>query len=182
MLATKLSVFVFVFGLLYCSAFLTLLVLAALRSHFCFLFLILVSVFPCCLVVWFLTFCLWPDYLSALPSGYCSPIVDHAVYLSTPLPCPICTCLSFVRPCLCFWPCLAIKACIWIRTPLVLSAPLQRGDGEILIIWISFNDRLQVRLSIIFIKQMSSVASLQLDISIEHAWYLCTPDTFLYSV
>ncbi len=23
------------------------------------------------------TFCLWPDYLSALPSGYCSPIVDH---------------------------------------------------------------------------------------------------------
>ncbi len=35
-------------------------------------------VFPCCLVVWFMTFCLWPDYLSALPSGYCLLIVDHA--------------------------------------------------------------------------------------------------------
>ncbi len=67
------------------------------------------------------------------------------------------------------WPCLAIKACTWIRTPLVLSAALQRGDGEILIIWISFNDRIKVRLSIIFIKQMSSVASLQLDMNIEHA-------------
>ncbi len=30
--------------------------------------------------------------------------------------------LPFVRPCL-FWPCLLIKACTWIHTPLVLSAP-----------------------------------------------------------
>ncbi len=44
-----------------------------------FCFLVLVSlVFLCCLAVWFLTFCLLPGFLSALPSGYCSPIKDHA--------------------------------------------------------------------------------------------------------
>ncbi len=44
-----------------------------------FCFLVLVSlVFLCCLAVWFLTFCLLPGFLSALPSGYCSPITDHA--------------------------------------------------------------------------------------------------------
>ncbi len=80
-------------------------------------------VFLCCLAVWFLTFCLLPGFLSVLPSGYCSPIVDHARLLeySSALP----SIWPFVRPCLCFWPCLAIQACIWIRTPLVLSAPLQ---------------------------------------------------------
>ncbi len=40
-------------------------------------------VFPCCLVVWFLTFCLLPGFLSTLPSGYCSPIVDYARLLES---------------------------------------------------------------------------------------------------
>ncbi len=68
------------FSFLYCSAFFTLRVLAALRNHSKFPFLILVSlVFSCCLVVWFLTFCLvyWITPL-AKPSGYCLPIEDQA--------------------------------------------------------------------------------------------------------
>ncbi len=71
--------FVFVFSLLYCSAFFTLQVLAALQRLSSFPFLVLVSlVFLCCLAVWFLTFCSLPVFLSALPSGNCSPIVDNA--------------------------------------------------------------------------------------------------------
>ncbi len=82
-------------------------------------------VFSCCLVVWFLTFCIVYS-INPLPSIWtlfapawtiaCVPglpllsspldIVRRSktmpVYLSTHLPCPQYTCLPFVRPCLCF--------------------------------------------------------------------------------
>ncbi len=76
-------------------------------------------VFPCCLVVWFLTFCLWPDNLSVLPSGYCSPIVDYACLLDYSPALPSIYLFAICSTLPVFWPCLLIKACIWICTPLV---------------------------------------------------------------
>ncbi len=104
-------------------------------------------VFLWCLVVWFLTFCL-VYWINPLPSIWilfapawtiaCIPglpllsspldIVRRSkttpFYLSTHLPCPQYTCLPFVRPCLCFWPCLSIKLAHG-SARLVLSAALQ---------------------------------------------------------
>ncbi len=103
-------------------------------------------VFSCCLVFWFLIFCLvyWINALPCIRTLFapawtiaCVPglpllssplyIVCRSkttpVYLSTHLPYPQYTCWPFVRPCLCFWPCLWLKACTWICTPHVSFAP-----------------------------------------------------------
>ncbi len=107
-------------------------------------------VFLCCLVVWFLIFCLvsWINLLPAVSDSVrTSPellltLLDYPplsspldivrrskttpVDLSTPLSCPQYTCLQMFEPGL-LWPCLClIKLCKWIRTPLVFSAPLHQ--------------------------------------------------------
>ncbi len=90
-------------------------------------------VFFICLVVWLLIVCLvyWinplPSFwtlfapawtivrvpglrLSSSPLDIVRRSKTTPVYLCTYLSCPQYTCLPFVRPCLCFWPCLIIKA------------------------------------------------------------------------
>ncbi len=59
------------------------------------------------------------------PSGYCSPIEDHVRLLEHSSALPSIYLFASCWPCLCFWHmAIIIKACTWIRTPLVLSAPL----------------------------------------------------------
>ncbi len=129
--------FVLVFTLLYIFLHLSLSISIQFISCFTEPFLVSVSSFSlsldfsCCLVVWFLTFCLlsWMNLLLSIWTLFAptwtfghvpglpllsSPLdIVHRsktrpVYLSTHLSCPQYTCL----PCLCFWPYLLIKACM----------------------------------------------------------------------
>ncbi len=71
------------------------------------------------------------NYLSALPSGYCLPIVDHARLpeYSSALPSVYLFAICSTLPV--FWLCLLIKASRWIRMPLILSALLQLYTGNL---------------------------------------------------
>ncbi len=95
----------------YCLAFIALLVIATLWSQFP----VLVSsssyslslVTSCCLIVCFLIFCLsWISLSSVLGLLFC-------------LACAIPVCWCFDPAC--FWPCLWIKLCKWIRMLLLFT-------------------------------------------------------------